>query len=99
MGGIALGADTRATEGSIVADKNCEKVSEHSSIEHRNRHILSVSLSLAGGWRVRGLRVPISTETGQEGKKGSTLFTSSTLHFSQSHTSPHLSPFYLHTRR
>ena len=26
MGGIALGADTRATEGSIVADKNCEKV-------------------------------------------------------------------------
>ena len=25
-GGIALGADTRATEGPIVADKNCEKV-------------------------------------------------------------------------
>jgi 20S proteasome alpha/beta subunit len=25
-GGIVLGADTRATEGSIVADKNCEKV-------------------------------------------------------------------------
>lgn len=26
-GGIVLGADTRATEGDIVADKNCEKVS------------------------------------------------------------------------
>jgi hypothetical protein len=26
-GGIVLGADTRATEGPIVADKNCEKVS------------------------------------------------------------------------
>lgn len=25
-GGIVLGADTRATEGSIVADKNCEKI-------------------------------------------------------------------------
>ena len=25
--GIVLGADTRATEGEIVADKNCEKVS------------------------------------------------------------------------
>lgn len=24
--GIILGADTRATEGEIVADKNCEKV-------------------------------------------------------------------------
>lgn len=24
--GIVLGADTRATEGSIVADKNCEKI-------------------------------------------------------------------------
>jgi 20S proteasome alpha/beta subunit len=24
--GIVLGADTRATEGEIVADKNCEKV-------------------------------------------------------------------------
>jgi len=26
--GIVLGADTRATEGPIVADKNCEKVTE-----------------------------------------------------------------------
>lgn len=26
-GGIVLGADTRATEGPIIADKNCEKVS------------------------------------------------------------------------
>lgn len=25
-GGIVLGADTRATEGPIIADKNCEKV-------------------------------------------------------------------------
>lgn len=25
-GGIVLGADTRATNGSIVADKNCEKI-------------------------------------------------------------------------
>lgn len=25
--GVVLGADTRATEGDIVADKNCEKVS------------------------------------------------------------------------
>lgn len=25
-GGIILGADTRATEGPIVADKNCEKI-------------------------------------------------------------------------
>lgn len=24
--GVVLGADTRATEGSIVADKNCEKI-------------------------------------------------------------------------
>jgi len=24
--GIVLGADTRATEGEIIADKNCEKV-------------------------------------------------------------------------
>ena len=24
--GVVLGADTRATEGDIVADKNCEKV-------------------------------------------------------------------------
>ena len=29
--GIVLGADTRATEGSIVADKNCEKVLIHRS--------------------------------------------------------------------
>ena len=28
--GIILGADTRATEGPIVADKNCEKVRVHS---------------------------------------------------------------------
>lgn len=28
--GIVLGADTRATEGEIVADKNCEKVRERS---------------------------------------------------------------------
>jgi 20S proteasome alpha/beta subunit len=27
--GVVLGADTRATEGPIVADKNCEKVSQH----------------------------------------------------------------------
>ncbi len=27
--GIVLGADTRATEGPIVADKNCEKVCPH----------------------------------------------------------------------
>jgi|GEM_PF-6038745 len=25
-GGVVLGADTRATEGNIVADKNCEKI-------------------------------------------------------------------------
>lgn len=25
-GGVCLGADTRATEGPIVADKNCEKI-------------------------------------------------------------------------
>jgi Proteasome subunit len=30
--GIVLGADTRATEGPIVADKNCEKVLD--SITH-----------------------------------------------------------------
>ena len=29
--GIVLGADTRATEGPIVADKNCEKVLTHPS--------------------------------------------------------------------
>ena len=29
--GIVLGADTRATEGPIVADKNCEKVFIHRS--------------------------------------------------------------------
>ena len=32
--GIVLGADTRATEGPIVADKNCEKVSD--SMAHFN---------------------------------------------------------------
>lgn len=26
QGGVCLGADTRATEGPIVADKNCEKI-------------------------------------------------------------------------
>ena len=30
--GIVLGADTRATEGDIVADKNCEKVSDQSPL-------------------------------------------------------------------
>jgi len=25
-GGVVLGADTRATSGNIVADKNCEKI-------------------------------------------------------------------------
>ena len=30
--GIVLGADTRATEGPIVADKNCEKVFDPSLI-------------------------------------------------------------------
>jgi 20S proteasome subunit beta 2 len=29
--GIVLGADTRATEGDIVADKNCEKVPTYAS--------------------------------------------------------------------
>ena len=24
--GVVLGADTRATEGNIIADKNCEKI-------------------------------------------------------------------------
>lgn len=32
--GIVLGADTRATEGPIVADKNCEKVRRRSSSPH-----------------------------------------------------------------
>ena len=32
--GIVLGADTRATEGPIVADKNCEKVFD--SMAHFN---------------------------------------------------------------
>lgn len=36
--GIILGADTRATEGDIVADKNCEKVSHH-HITPRNQYI------------------------------------------------------------
>ena len=26
QGGVVLGADTRATEGDTVADKNCEKI-------------------------------------------------------------------------
>jgi 20S proteasome subunit beta 2 len=30
--GIVLGADTRATEGPIVADKNCEKVRRSRSV-------------------------------------------------------------------
>lgn len=29
--GIVLGADTRATEGDIVADKNCEKVKPYNA--------------------------------------------------------------------
>jgi len=48
--GIVLGADTRATEGDIVADKNCEKVSYESppsSIEYDipSRYIISPSPS------------------------------------------------------
>ena len=48
--GIILGADTRATEGDIVADKNCEKVNDGlppSCIEHNLplRSITSLSLS------------------------------------------------------
>ncbi len=42
-GGIVLGADTRATEGPIVADKNCEKVS----------HIAG-SVAVMWWWRVGG---------------------------------------------
>lgn len=30
--GLVLGADTRATEGPIVADKNCEKVNSLSTL-------------------------------------------------------------------
>lgn len=30
--GVVLGADTRATEGPIVADKNCEKVGTWSAV-------------------------------------------------------------------
>ena len=26
QGGVVLGADTRATEGAVVADKNCSKI-------------------------------------------------------------------------
>lgn len=48
--GIILGADTRATEGDIVADKNCEKVSNESpllgsSITSPPRSIISPSPS------------------------------------------------------
>ena len=35
--GIVLGADTRATEGPIVADKNCEKVSSSNRV-HPTSH-------------------------------------------------------------
>jgi hypothetical protein len=34
--GIVLGADTRATEGDIVADKNCEKVMHTASPNDQN---------------------------------------------------------------
>ena len=33
--GIVLGADTRATEGEIVADKNCEKVRAPAAWKHK----------------------------------------------------------------
>lgn len=36
--GIVLGADTRATEGEIVADKNCEKVRGSHNKPSSNRH-------------------------------------------------------------
>ena len=42
--GIILGADTRATEGDIVADKNCEKVSSESPLPVSR--IISLSDSL-----------------------------------------------------
>lgn len=37
--GIILGADTRATEGDIVADKNCEKVCSVSPPRRVERNI------------------------------------------------------------
>jgi len=37
--GVVLGADTRATSGPIVADKNCEKVSVYSfKVHHMYRN-------------------------------------------------------------
>ena len=36
--GIVLGADTRATEGPIVADKNCEKVCLFADVDHIALH-------------------------------------------------------------
>lgn len=46
-GGIILGADTRATEGPIVADKNCEKVSSAApgSIAFRGPRVLAGELA------------------------------------------------------
>ena len=49
--GIVLGADTRATAGEIVADKNCEKVAAHRFLAMTDegyiflRFTLSASLS------------------------------------------------------
>jgi len=37
--GIVLGADTRATAGPIVADKNCEKVQQARQRDLPNKHI------------------------------------------------------------
>ena len=40
--GIVLGADTRATEGPIVADKNCEKVRYYSSFATKDLQLICV---------------------------------------------------------
>ena len=43
-GGVVLGADTRATEGEVVADKNCEKI-----------HYLADNMYCCGAGRVTQL--------------------------------------------
>jgi len=51
--GVILGADTRATNGDIVADKNCEKVSVGSSCScanayHMQIHYITESIRCCG---------------------------------------------------
>ena len=62
--GVMLGADTRATEGPIVADKNCEKI-----------HYIADNIYCCGAGTAAGIKKPDKergrrTRAKNEGNKG-----------------------------